>query len=134
MKHSILILAMLFLISSCGGGSSCNNDEDGLITENATVHHFVDPGFGRFYCNYIIEIGSNNKIFLPDNNKIYLPNNEYDLDKFHRNNNIRNRKVKITYRIIKEIKPGDDDKHCYIKGTKKTIVIIEIICIDNKPI
>ena len=129
MKHSILILAMLFLISSCGGGSSCNNDADGfLITENADIRYYIDPGFGRFYCNYIIKIGDNSKIFLPDN--------EDNLDKFLRNNNIRDsiEKVKMTYRIIKEIKPGDDDKHCYIKGTKKTVVIIKIICIDNKQI
>ena len=126
MKHSILILAVLLLISSCGGGSSCNNDDDGLITENATIVYYVDPGFGGFYCNYIIDIENNNKIFLS--------NNEDNLDKFRRNNNIRNRKVKITYRIIKEIKPGDGEKHCYIRNTKKTVVIIEIICIDNKPI
>ena len=57
MKHSILILAMLFFISSCGGGSSCNNDADGLITENATVGYCVgqvssqiSQGFhGQFY-------------------------------------------------------------------------------------
>ena len=35
MKHSILILAILFLISSC------NSDEDGLITENATNGLFL---------------------------------------------------------------------------------------------
>ena len=126
MKHSILILAMLFLISSCGGGSTCNNDEDGLITENAMVYYYGDPGFGGFYCNYIIKNEYKNKVFLP--------NNEDDLDKFFRNDIVLGRKVKITYRIIKEIKPGDDDKHCYDKGTNKTVVIIEVICIDNKPI
>ena len=126
MKHSILILAILFLISSCGGGSTCNNDEDGLITENATVYNHFDWGFVAHNCNYIIE---NKK-----NNKIYLPNNEDDLDKFFRNDIVLGRKVKITYQIIKEIKPGDDDKHCYDKGTNKTVVIIEVICIDNKPI
>ena len=126
MKHSILILAILFLISSCGGGSTCNNDEDGLITENATVYYYGDPGFGGFYCNYIIK--------NEDKNKVFLPNNEDDLDKFFRNDIVLGRKVKITYRIIKEIKPGDDDKHCYVLNTKKIIVIIEVICIDNKPI
>ena len=57
MKHSILILAVLFLISSC------NDDPDGSITENATVYYYEDLRFGRFYCNYIIEIENNNKIF-----------------------------------------------------------------------
>ena len=44
MKHSILILAILFFISSCGGGSSCNSDADGLITENATVYYDTNVG------------------------------------------------------------------------------------------
>ena len=126
MKHSILILAMLFFISSCGGGSSCNSDADGLIAENVTIYNHFDWGFVRHNCNYIIYIIENK-----NNNKIFLPNNEDDLDKFFRNDIVIDREVKITYRIIKEIKPGDDDKHCYVKGTKKTVVIIKIICIDN---
>ena len=132
MKHPILILAMLFLISNCGGGSRCNSDEDGSITENAKVYNHFDWGFTRHNCDYIIHIMGNK-----NNNKIFLPNNEEDLDKFFRNDIVLGREVKITYRIIKEIKPGDNDKHCYVESTeitKETVVIIEIICIDNKPI
>ena len=126
MKHSILILAMLLLISSCGGGSSCNNDEDGLITENATVGYCVaNLGlYNNFCCNYTIKIESSNEIFLP--------NNEYYLDKlFPHNNDIW--KIKMTYRIIKKIRPGNYDKNCYLRNAKKTIVIIEIICAEIIP-
>ena len=115
MKHSILILAILFLISSC------NNDEDGLITENATVGYCVGLGFYSSCCKYTIKTKSSNEIFLP--------NNEHYLDKLlPHNNDIW--KIKMTYRIIKKFKPGNYQKNCYLRNSKKTIVIIEIICAE----
>ena len=115
MKHSILILAILFLISSC------NNDEDGLITENATVYYYLDPGFGGSFCEYVIETESH-RTLVP-------AGNEHGLGKlFGRNDYIS--KAKITYRItkVKEIKPGF--RHCghRHRGVKlNPVVFIEVI-------
>ena len=125
MKHSILILAVLFLIGSCGGGSSCNNDEDGLITENVTVGYCISPAisppFNSPCCKYTIKTESSSEIF-------YL-NNEYYLDKLlPHNNDIW--KIKMTYRIVKKFKPGKYDKNCYLRNAKEIIVIIEIICAE----
>ena len=107
MKHSILILAMLFLISSC------NNDEDGLITENATVYRYLDSGFGGSQCHFVIEI-ENNKIFAIDKMSSILSKLKYGVSK----------KLKITYRLTKNKLEG---KHCYHKSgrLKKPVVLIE---------
>ena len=92
MKHSILISAMLFLISSC------NNDADGLITENATVYYNMHstPHFILKYC-YLIKTESN-KVFRPKS-----PNSLSNL-------NIKlygSSKVKVTYRLIADKLPQD---------------------------
>ena len=84
MKHSILILAMLFFMSSC------NNDEDGLITENATVyyHFYLRPAAIISYC-HLIETESN---------KVFTPKTPHSLSKL----NLKwggSSKVKITYRL-----------------------------------
>ena len=119
MKHSILILAMLFLISSC------NNDEDGLITENATVYYYyLDPGFGGSFCEYVIETESH-RTLVP---KGY----EHGLEKLFPNYTDHTSKAKITYRIteVKEIKPGY--KPCLhgdgIGISLNPVVFIEVIC------
>ena len=112
MKHSILILATLFLISSC------NNDEDGSITENATVYYYLDPGFGGSFCEYVIETESH---------KTLVPSYGHGLEKFFGRND-HTSKVKITYRIIKvkEIKPGY--RHCsHKKGHLNPVVFIKVI-------
>ena len=109
MKYSILILAVLLLISSC------NNDEEGLITENATVYYYLDPGFNRSQCHFVIETESN-KIFAIDNMNSILSKLKYGVSK----------KVKITYRLTKNKLDG---KHCYHKSgrLKKPVVLIEVI-------
>ena len=114
MKNSILILAVLFFISSC------NNDADGLITEKAIVYPCLGLGFNNYCCKYTIKTQIRNKIFLANNE------NEYDFYKFFPNdpNGID---IKMTYRIIREIKPGNYDKNCYLRNAKELIVIIEII-------
>ena len=115
MKHSILILATLFLISSC------NNDEDGLITENATVYHYGDPGFGGSFCEYVIETESHRTL---------VPAGEHGLGKLFPNYTDHTSKAKITYRVakVKEIKPGF--RHCnHIHRAVKLnpVVLIEVI-------
>ena len=113
MKHSILILAMLFLMGSC------NSDADGLITENATVYYYLDPMFGGSFCEYVIETESH-RTLVP-------AGNEHGLEKlFGRNDYIS--KAKITYRITKveEIKPGS--RRCRHKeGELNPVVFIEVI-------
>ena len=111
MKHSILILAMLFLISSC------NSDEDGLITENATVYSYSDPEFNISFCYYVIETESN-KIFAIDERNLILSKLKFITNV--------SKKVKITYRLTKNKLDGID---CYHKSDrlKKPVVLIEVI-------
>ena len=115
MKHSILILAILFLISSC------NNDADGLITENATVYYYGDPWFGGSFCYFVIETESN---------KILVPINKQDvLIKLFPNYTDHTSKAKITYRSTKDKLDG---KRCGHKGrTLNPVVFIEVIRVDN---
>ena len=114
MKNSILILAMLFFISSC------NNDEEGLITENATVYYYLDPMFGGSFCEYVIETESH-RTLVP-------AGNEHGLEKlFGRNDYIS--KVKITYRITKveEIKPSYRLPCKHKGGDLNPVVFIKVI-------
>ena len=118
MKNLILILAMLFFISSC------NNDEEGLITENATVYHdfFVRPEFIISYCN-LIETESN-KVFIPKASHI-LSKLDVKFNEFNFNNS--SSKVKITYRVTGD-KPNRGD--CRHKDRIPTAVI-EVIRIKK---
>ena len=112
MKNSILILAMLFFISSC------NNDEEGLITENATVYYdFHDtPHAIEKYC-YLIKT---------ENNKVFRPKAPHSLSKL----NIKrysSSKVKITYRLIADKLPLNlSISGCLYKGRIPT-ALIEVI-------
>ena len=117
MKLSILILAVLFLISSC------NDDPDGSITENATVYYYLDPGFGGSFCEYVIETESH-KTLVP-------AGNEHGLGRLFGRNDYTS-KAKITYRITKveEFKPGY--RRCWHKkGVLNPVVFIEVIRVEK---
>ena len=112
MKHPILILAMLFLISSC------NNDEDGLITENATVYHDFHntPHFIVKYC-YLIKTESN---------KIFRPKEPHSLS----NLNLKrygSSKVKITYRLTEELVEYDPSMGGCLHKDRSPTAFIEVI-------
>ena len=122
MKHSILILAILFLISSCGGGSSCNNDPDGLITENATVYYNMHdtPHFIEKYC-YLIKTESN---------KVFRPKAPHSLS----NLNIKlygSSKVKITYRLIADKLPKDLSISGCLHKDRIPTALIEVIRVEK---
>ena len=120
MKHPILILAMLFLISSCGGGSSCNSDEDGLITENATIYYNMHstPHFIEKYC-YLIKTESN---------KVFRPKAPHSLSKFNIKINSCS-KVKITYRLIADKLPQDLSISGCLHKDRIPTALIEVICV-----
>ena len=110
MKH--LILAALFFISSC------NNDAEGLITENATVYYnfYVRREAIISYC-HLIETESN---------KVFIPKTTHSLSKLNLKWN-SNSKVKITYRLTGD-KPNRGD--CRHKDRIPTAVI-EVIRIKK---
>lgn len=124
MKHSILILAVLFFISSCGGGSICNNDTDGLITENATVYYDV---YVKITSTSIEYIPSYCYLIETESNKVFIPKTSQSLSKLNLKPN-SNSKVKITYRLTGDKLPTDD-AGCNHVGRFPTAVI-EVICID----
>ena len=129
MKHSILILAILFFISSCGGGSGCNNDEDGLITENVTVYYDTNVGkwdYSISYC-YLIEIRSN-KVLSETESNVFVPKTPNSLSKLNIKSNSSS-KVKITYRLTGDKLP-EFGNTCHHVG-RIPIAVIEIICVEK---
>ena len=118
MKHSILILAMLFLISSC------NSDEDGLITENATIYYDVNTGkrdFSISYC-YLIEIESNKVLFMPKT--------PHSLSNLNIKSNSSS-KVKVTYRLTEDKVPPLGDQNGCRHFDRVPTALIEVICIEK---
>ena len=120
---------MLFFISSCGGGSSCNNDADGLITENATVYYHTNVGkwdYSITYC-YLIKIKSN--VFIPEiKSNVFIPKTPHSLSKLNIKSNSSS-KVKITYRLTEDKLP-EFGNTCHHFGRIPTSVI-EVICVEK---
>ena len=128
MKH--LILATLFFISSCGGGSSCNNDADGLITENATVYYETNTGkwdYSISYC-YLIETESNKVFTSETKSNVFIPKTPHSLSKLNIKSN-SSIKVKITYRLTGDKLP-EFGNTCHHVGRIPTDVI-EVICVEK---
>ena len=130
MKNLILILAILFLISSCGGGSSCNSDADGLITENATVYYDTNVGkrdYSISYC-YLIKTKSNKAFASETKSNVFIPKTPNSLSKLNIKPNSSS-KIKITYRLTGDKLP-EFGNTCHHVG-RIPIAVIEIICVEK---
>ncbi len=60
MKNSYFIFLIFLFITSCS-----KDDSKLLVSENATLYYYGDPGFGGSSCYYVLETESN-KTLVPN--------------------------------------------------------------------
>ena len=110
---TIITLALLLF-------TGCKDEEQNqdVITENAMIYYYPDPGFGTSQCYFVVET---------ENNKVYVPNSKFDLSNFKSDDgsNLENivNSIKITYRLT-----SDKIDRCYHKEglLEDPTIVIEI--------
>ena len=108
MKHSILILAMLFFITNCAENEDETKQQENIIIENGIISHYPSA---IDICTYIVEMENNHFYTLENLNKEFR---YYDL------------MLKIYYTKT------DKKLSCGFAGPATVINIINVEKITNK--
>ncbi len=120
MKNSYFILLIFLFITSCS-----EDDSKQLVSENATLYYYFDPGFGTSSCHYVLETESN---------KTFVPNTTFDLSVFWSKNESGSntpKDVKVTYRLTVDRIEGCYHDHHKTGFLFNPTDVVEILSIED---